>query len=230
MIVLLAEDDPVTREAVSELLENEGHQVLAAKDGREALSLWKTRRPELVLLDIMMPGASGYDVCRAIRGDDRRVPVMFLSAKSEEVDVVLGLELGADDFLRKPFGKHELLARVRAVLRRNSEPSGGGDFSFGPWRVSPKRLLAENNGRRVDLTLREVKLLALLEKRRGEVVTRDELLNECWGLEYFPESRTLDQHVLNLRKKIEMEPASPVLIETVRGSGYRFRFEPPAEL
>lgn len=222
MIVLFAEDDPVTREAVTELLQTEGHHVLAAKDGREAIEIWNRHRPSLVLLDIMMPGASGYEVCRVIRHDDRHTPVIFLSAKSEEVDVVLGLELGADDFLRKPFGKHELLARVRAVLRRHEEPLEKEVIPFGQWQVYPKRMTASHDGGEVELTLREVKLIALLAKRRGEVVSRDELLNECWGLEYFPESRTLDQHVLNLRKKIELDPANPALIETVRGAGYRF--------
>ena len=130
--------------------------------------------------------------------------------------------VGADDFVRKPFGKHELLARVRAVLRRNGEAKDDDDFSFGPWRVFPKRLMAERESQMIDLTPRELKLLALLAKHRGEVITRDELLNACWGLEYFPESRTLDQHVLNLRKKIEADPSRPVLIETVRGAGYRF--------
>jgi two-component system alkaline phosphatase synthesis response regulator PhoP len=221
MRVLLAEDDAITREAVTELLEAEGHRVTAAKDGLEAIDHWRKHRAELILLDIMMPGASGYEVCRAIRADDRRVPVLFLSAKSEEVDVVLGLELGADDFVRKPFGKHELLARVRAVLRRNGEAKDDEEFSIGPWRVFPKRLLAERGSETIDLTPRELKLLALLAKRRGEVITRDELLNACWGLEYFPESRTLDQHVLNLRKKIEADPSRPVIIETVRGAGYR---------
>lgn len=222
MTILLAEDDPVTREAVTELLEGEGHRVIAAKNGLEAIECWKARRPGLVLLDIMMPGASGYEVCRAIRRDDRRTPIVFLSAKSEEVDVVLGLELGADDFLRKPFGKHELLARVRAVLRRHEEPQTGEAISFGRWQVYPKRLIAIDDGSEVELTVREIKVISLLSKRCGEVVTRDELLNECWGLEYFPESRTLDQHVLNLRKKIEADPARPALIETVRGAGYRF--------
>lgn len=221
MRILLAEDDAITREAVSDLLEAEGHHVTTAKHGLEAIDQWRKHRADLVLLDIMMPGASGYEVCRAIRAEDRRVPVLFLSAKSEEVDVVLGLELGADDFVRKPFGKHELLARLRAVLRRNDEPSGHGDFTFGPWQVSPKRLLAECGEIRVDLTPREAKLLAFFSTRQGEVVSRDALLNACWGLEYFPESRTLDQHVLNLRKKIETDPSKPALIETVRGAGYR---------
>ncbi len=223
MTVLLAEDDAVTREAVTELLENEGHRVRAARDGREALDLWHAERPGLVLLDIMMPGASGYEVCRTIRREDLRVPVIFLSAKSEEVDVVLGLELGADDFLRKPFGKHELLARVRAVLRRHEAPEKDASLAFGPWTLHPKRLLAtHDDGREVELSAREVKMTALLAARPGEVIARDELLNVCWGMEYFPESRTLDQHVLNLRKKIEEDPSRPALIETVRGVGYRF--------
>jgi DNA-binding response OmpR family regulator len=221
-MILLAEDDPVTREAVIELLENDGHRVVAARNGLDAIDAWKAHRPGLVLLDIMMPGASGYEVCRAIRRDDRRTPIVFLSAKSEEVDVVLGLELGADDFLRKPFGKHELLARVRAVLRRHEEPQSGDVISLGPWQVYPKRLVAKRGDVEIELTVREIKVIALLSKRRGEVVTRDELLNECWGLEYFPESRTLDQHILNLRKKIEADPSRPELIETVRGAGYRF--------
>ena len=222
MTILLAEDDPVTRETVTELLENEGHHVIAAKNGLDAIDAWKAHRPGLVLLDIMMPGASGYEVCRAIRRDDRRTPIVFLSAKSEEVDVVLGLELGADDFLRKPFGKHELLARVRAVMRRHEEPQAGDVISFGPWQIHPKRLVAKRDDTEIELTVREIKVIALLASRPGEVVTRDELLNECWGLEYFPESRTLDQHVLNLRKKIEADPSRPALIETVRGAGYRF--------
>jgi two-component system alkaline phosphatase synthesis response regulator PhoP len=222
MTILLAEDDAVTREALAELLVGEGHQVVAAKDGREALAHWSAHRPGLVLLDIMMPHASGYEVCRAIRREDRHTPVLFLSAKSEEVDVVLGLELGADDFLRKPFGKHELLARVRALLRRQEMPVRSEIFHLGLWEVHPKRLLARRDDAEVELTVREVKMLTLLARRRGEVLTRDELLNECWGMEYYPESRTLDQHVLNLRKKIEADPSRPALIETVRGAGYRY--------
>jgi DNA-binding response OmpR family regulator len=222
MTILLAEDDPVTREAVTELLEGDGHQVIAEKNGVDAIASWKSHRPDLVLLDIMMPGASGYEVCRSIRRDDRQTPIMFLSAKSEEVDVVLGLELGADDFLRKPFGKHELLARVRAVLRRHEEPATKEVIPFGHWQIHPKRLTAKSDDTEIELTVRELKVILLLFNRRSEVVTRDELLNECWGLEYFPESRTLDQHILNLRKKIETDPSRPTLIETVRGAGYRF--------
>ncbi len=222
MTILLAEDDLVSREALTELLENEGHHVLAAQDGLCAISLWDSSPPNLVLLDIMMPGVSGYEVCRYIRKKDRQTPILFLSAKSEEVDVVLGLELGADDFLRKPFGKHELLARIRAISRRHDEPKSQDHFMFGPWQIFPKRLLAVHADRHVELSVREIKILTFLQDHQSEVVTRDQLLNQCWGLEYYPESRTLDQHILNLRKKIEANPAQPQLIETVRGLGYRY--------
>lgn len=226
MLILVAEDDEVTREAIRDLLTVEGHQVLEAADGTAAIAAWRTGRPELVLLDIMMPGASGYDVCRTIRREDTAVPLAFLSAKSEEVDIVLGLELGADDFIRKPFGKHELLARVRALVRRK-EPATAAvaqeSFSIGPWRVLPRHQRAERDGHpSVDLTAREVSILHLLSSHPGEVITRDELLNRCWGMEYFPESRTLDQHILNLRKKLEEDPSEPRWIATVRGTGYRY--------
>jgi two-component system alkaline phosphatase synthesis response regulator PhoP len=224
MLILVAEDDEVTREAIRDLLTAEGHQVLEAADGTAAIAAWRTARPELVLLDIMMPGASGYDVCRTIRREDSGVPLAFLSAKSEEVDIVLGLELGADDLIRKPFGKHELLARVRALVRRKAPPATEPEsFAIGPWRILPRHQRAERGGHLpVDLTAREVSILHLLAIHPGEVITRDELLNRCWGMEYFPESRTLDQHILNLRKKLEEDPSDPRWIATVRGTGYRY--------
>lgn len=225
MLILVAEDDDVTREAIRDLLIAEGHQVMEAADGTAAIRTWRASKPELVLLDIMMPGASGYDVCRTIRREDAHVPLAFLSAKSEEVDIVLGLELGADDFIRKPFGKHELLARVRALLRRKEPASSAKEtesFAFGPWRILPRHLRAERDGTAaVELTVREVSILHLLASHPGEVIPRDELLNRCWGMEYFPESRTLDQHILNLRKKMEEDPSDPRWIATVRGTGYR---------
>ena len=223
MKIFLAEDDPVTRVTVQELLQDEGYQVTSAADGSEAIRTWQTHRPDLVLLDIMMPGASGYDVCRKIREVNPSIPILFLSAKSEEVDIVLGLELGADDFIRKPFGKHELLARIRAIVRRKDPSPTGETLTIGRWQIHPKRLLAEAVDRNpIDLTDREVKIIRLMVSRAGEVITRDELLNECWGMEYFPESRTLDQHMLNLRKKLEDNPSSPKLILTIRGTGYRY--------
>jgi two-component system alkaline phosphatase synthesis response regulator PhoP len=216
MNILLAEDEPDTREMMTEILQQEGYQIFAASDGAEALKLWEKNAIDLLLLDIMMPVKSGYDVCREVRKDDLEVPVMFVSAKSEEIDVVLGLELGADDFLRKPFGKHELLARVRALLRRRFQSHRASSFSFGPWAIWATQLRASQGGIEIDLTPREIRLVEFFLKRSGEAVSRDELLNECWGIDYFPESRTLDQHISNLRKKLGSD-----LIETVRNVGYR---------
>lgn len=228
MKILVAEDDPLTREALVACLEGEGFAVSAAADGREALALWQRESPDLVCLDIMMPGLDGYEVCRRIRATRSRVPVVFLSAKNEEIDVVVGLELGADDFVRKPFGRHELLARLRNALRRSTGteigrgPRPRESFAMGPLTIYPKELRAEREGVIVELTPREVAILALLHERRGEAVHRDTLLNRCWGLDYFPESRTLDQHIAKLRKKLGDDPAAPQVLETVRGVGYRF--------
>lgn len=233
MKILVAEDDPLTREAVGACLAGEGYEVVEAADGLAALALWRESDPDLVCLDIMMPGADGYEVCRKIRATDATVPVLFLSAKDEEIDVVVGLELGADDFVRKPFGRHELVARVRNALRRGAAAESAArreraSFRMGTLTVFPKELLAERASaggeiERVELTPRETAILALLHERRGEAVSRDDLLDRCWGLDYYPESRTLDQHIAKLRRKVEDDPAAPRLIETVRGVGYRFR-------
>ena len=227
MKILVAEDDPVTREAIIACISAEGFRVIEAGNGREALEFWRSERPDLICLDIMMPEVDGYEVCRRIRAANDRLPILFLSAKNEEIDVVVGLELGADDFVRKPFGRHELLARVRTALRR-SEPVKSGErmresFTMGFLTIFPKELLAEKAGVEIELSPREAAILTLLHERRGEAVHRDTILDLCWGLEYYPESRTLDQHIAKLRKKIEDDPALPVIVETVRGVGYRFR-------
>ena len=230
MKILVAEDDPVTREALTACLKAEGFQVIEAANGREALECWRSERPDLICLDIMMPEVDGYEVCRKVRAANDRVPILFLSAKNEEIDVVVGLEMGADDFVRKPFGRHELLARVRTALRRSEPASSGGrnerkreSFTMGPLTIFPRELLAEKAGAEIELSPREAAILTLLHERRGEAVHRDTILDLCWGLEYYPESRTLDQHIAKLRKKIEEDPALPVIVETVRGVGYRFR-------
>lgn len=228
MKILVAEDDPLTREALVACLEGEGFAVSAAANGHEALERWQRESPDLVCLDIMMPGIDGYEVCRRIRATPSRVPVVFLSAKNEEVDVVVGLELGADDFVRKPFGRHELLARIRSALRRSvaaespNLPRRRESFEMGPLTIFPKELRAERAGETIELTPREVAILTLLHERRGEAVDRDTLLDRCWGMDYFPESRTLDQHIAKLRKKLGDDPAMPEVLETVRGVGYRF--------
>jgi len=228
MKILVADDDPLTLEAVCTCLTDDGFSAIPAKHGAEALELWKQHRPALLCLDIMMPRMDGYEVCRRIRSADASVPILFLSAKNEEIDVVVGLELGADDFIRKPFGKRELLARVRAALRRRVARKGQAApaFVLHDVTVFPDELRATRGPVSVDLTPRETAMLRLLHENAGCPVHRDTFLDRCWGLDYFPESRTLDQHIAQLRRKIEPDPAAPVIIETVRGVGYRFR---PAE-
>jgi DNA-binding response OmpR family regulator len=221
MTILLAEDNPITREALAAVMEDEGYRTLLAADGREALDLWNAHRPQLLCLDIMMPVMDGYEVCRRVRATDTQVPILFLSAKNEESDIVVGLGLGADDFIRKPFTAPEVVARVRAALRR-APASGDDSFAMGDLVVRPRALTAQRAGTLISLTPRETSMLALLHRHRGVPVSRDLFLDQCWGLDYFPDSRTLDQHILMLRKKVEADPLRPGIIETVRGVGYRF--------
>jgi DNA-binding response OmpR family regulator len=224
--LLLADDDPITLESLHACVVPEGYTPLLARDGKEALEVWEKHRPDFLCLDIMMPHVDGYEVCRRVRATDPHVPVLFLSAKSEEIDVVVGLQLGADDFIRKPFGKHELLARIRTVLRRSEmRKVTPRRFVLRDLVVYPRELRAERGEIIIDLSPREASILELLHEHRGEVVSRDLLLNRCWGLDYFPESRTLDQHIAKLRRRIERDASAPVIIETVRGAGYRCRAE-----
>ena len=229
MLILFAEDDPVTLDGLQQCAKREGFHVLKARDGHEAWSLWQKHRPDLCCLDVMMPGLDGYEVCRRIRAHDSHTPILFLSAKNEEVDVVVGLQLGADDFVRKPFGRHELLARIRAALRRVQTPAQQRHrFQMKDLVVWPRELRAERADRRIDLSPREVAILELLYERAGEAVTRNELLDRAWGVDYLPESRTVDQHIARLRKRIEWDPEHPQIIETVRNLGYRYQPAPPA--
>jgi DNA-binding response OmpR family regulator len=226
MKVLIAEDDPNTRRGLEEILEAEGYQTVAANNGSEALRLFRTESPDFVCLDIMMPGASGYDVCREIRRTDPAVPVIFISAKSEEIDKVVGLELGADDFIVKPFGVREVVARIRAVTRRRfaATPAASQPASFriGDLEVFPAELRARRGPQVIELSLRDVGMLALLRKNRGAVVGRDQFFRECWGRDHLPNSRTLDQHIAQLRKRIEADPRNPSIVQTVHGVGYRY--------
>jgi DNA-binding response OmpR family regulator len=224
MTILLADDDPITLDTLAACLAPEGFQTLLARDGAEAIELWKSHKPDLLCLDIMMPRVDGYEVCRRVRAEDGKVPVLFISAKNEEIDVVVGLQLGADDFVRKPFGKQELLARIHSALRRShGRPKESDGFRMLDLSVFPRELRAERDGISIDLTPREIAILAQLHERANEVVSRDEILDRCWGMDYFPESRTLDQHIAKLRKKIERDAPHPQIIETVRGVGYRHR-------
>ena len=229
--ILIAEDDPNIRLGLVATLESDGYGVTAAADGAQALRLYPQQKFDLVLLDIMMPRQSGYDVCRELRARGVRVPILFLTAKGEEIDKVVGLKLGADDYVTKPFGVHELLARIEALLRRaktvaqenapvaEALPS---EFRLGGATIDRRRFTATVGGRATALTARELKLAEVFAQHPGDVLTRDALLNAVWGVDYLGTTRTLDQHVAQLRKKIEAsaETASP--IATVHGVGYRY--------
>lgn len=240
--VLIAEDESAIREGLVDLLESEGFAVTAVADGESAVEAWKAGGIDLALLDIMMPKLSGYDVCREIRRRDDRVPVVFLSAREEEIDKVLGLELGADDYVVKPFGVRELVARVKAALRRadalgakdyscakghaSVEGGVGMPFSFGDCAVDPTRFTVEvtRDGRveRQELTSREVDLLCWFHANPERVHSRESLLERFWGVSYGGTTRTLDQHIAKLRQKVESDTANPRHILTVHGVGYRF--------
>jgi len=225
--ILIAEDEANIRTGLIATLESEGYAVTAAVDGAQALKLFPQEKFDLVILDVMMPKASGYDVCRELRARGVRVPVLFLTAKGEEIDKVVGLKLGADDYVTKPFGVHELLARVEALLRR-SRASGDEKaadlplvFRLGAADIDRRKFTASIAGRTSELTARELRLAEVFAAHPGEVLTRDALLNAVWGVDYFGTTRTLDQHVAQLRKKVEAAPESPVAIVTVHGVGYR---------
>ncbi len=228
MKVLIAEDEENILRGLADILEAEGYQTLLAADGREALELFRTERPDFVCLDIMMPKMNGYDVCREIRRSNKEVPVIFISAKSEEVDKVLGLELGADDYILKPFGVKEVVARIRAVTRRyllareKDETQQEQSFTMHDLTVLPNELRARRGSQTIELSLRDVRILRHLYRNKGKAVGRDALFNACWGRNYLPSSRTLDQHISKLRKRIEIDARNPVIVRTVHGFGYRF--------
>ncbi|MCP4595342.1 response regulator transcription factor [Neptuniibacter sp.] len=231
MRVLIAEDDINIRLGLVDLLEAEGYDCIEAADGEAALKLFSEQQPALVLLDIMMPKMDGYAVCRKIRQLNEQVPVVFITAKSEEIDQVLGLELGADDYIKKPFGTREVIARIRAVTRRclQSEKlttsSAEVCFQLDDLEVHPEQLRAKREEMVMELSLRDIKTLQLLFENKGKVVDRDMLFNHCWGRDYLPSSRTLDQHISKLRKLIEIDPKTPKIIKTVHGLGYRYDHE-----
>jgi DNA-binding response OmpR family regulator len=221
--ILIAEDDRRILAGLIDALGSEGYRVTPAPDGEQAVSLFQTESFDLVILDIMMPGKSGYDVCKAIRAVDQDLPIMILTAKGEEIDKVVGFELGADDYVTKPFGVRELLARISALLRRQS---GAPDrFFIGRACVDALQFKLRDGDLTFDLTARELKLLQVFYENPNKVLSRERLLDEVWGTTYYGTTRTLDQHIAQLRKKVEFDTSKPSVITTVHGVGYRYESE-----
>jgi len=224
--ILVVDDEANIRELVRFNLEKEGFTVIEAVDGVTAISTVRAEKPDLVVLDLMLPAIDGLEVCRVLKKDvaTSGIPVIMLTAKAEEIDKILGLEMGADDYLTKPFSPRELLARIKAVLRRvNREPGAEGELTIGNLRINFARYGATLSGERVELTHKEFELLKLFVTNTGKVLTRDYLLEKIWGYEYFGDTRTVDVHVRHLRSKLEKDPYLAEAIETVRGVGYRFK-------
>ena len=224
--ILVVDDEPTLRETLVDALQGEGFRVVAAADGREALTAFRAEQPDLVLLDLMLPELSGIEVCRIIRAESG-VPIVMLTAKDSELDKVVGLELGADDYVTKPFSLRELSARIRAIFRRAEQavavetPPAVVDLGRVQADLAGHRLLRD--GQAVPLKPKAFELLAFLLRHPGQVFTRDQLLEHVWGYDYGGETRTVDVHVHWLRSQVEEDPASPQFIHTVRGVGYVFR-------
>ena len=229
-VVLIVEDEESYVDALQVGLEREGYRVAVARDGVAALDEFERVRPDLVLLDLMLPRLSGIEVCRQIRARSR-VPIIMVTAKDAEIDTVVGLEVGADDYVTKPYRVRELVARIRAVLRRSGEGDEVVDTDVvvvGDVRVDRERHEVTVRGQVVELPLREFEVLDLLISNAGRVVTRDTLIDRVWGHDYVGDTKTLDVHIRRLRSRIEEHPSAPVRIVTIRGLGYRYEAPPPA--
>lgn len=221
--VLVVEDDPAILRGLADNLAFESHEVLTATDGEQAYRLIRDRKPDLIVLDLMLPRLSGYEVCRKIRGEGNMTPIVMLTARGEEADRVLGLDLGADDYVSKPFSIRELMARIRAILRRSQGARAMRDeLRVGDVVVDFRRYEARRNSELLEMTRKEFGVLRLLVSRAGEVLTRDDLLNEVWGYEATPTTRTVDNHIASLRAKVETSPAEPLHLLTVHGVGYKW--------
>jgi two-component system response regulator RegX3 len=221
--ILIVEDEETLAEAISFLLSKEGFEVEIAEDGPAAIAAFDKNGADLILLDLMLPGLSGTEVCRQIRAKSS-VPIIMLTAKDSEIDKVVGLEIGADDYVTKPYSSRELIARIRAVLRRGElgdATTVEGVLSVGPIRLDSDRHVISVNNEQVALPLKEFELLEFLMRNSGRVLTRMQLIDRVWGSDYVGDTKTLDVHIKRLRAKIEKDPANPEMIQTVRGMGYK---------
>jgi two-component system response regulator RegX3 len=221
--ILIVEDEPSLSEPLSFLLEREGYETTIAEDGHAAVAEFERNGSDLVLLDLMLPGLSGTEVCKEIRAHST-VPIIMLTAKDSEVDIVVGLELGADDYVTKPYSTRELLARIRAILRRRVEDDDSAEtiLEAGTVRMDIERHVVTVGGRDIPMPLKEFELLELLLRNSGRVLTRGQLIDRVWGADYFGDTKTLDVHIKRIRSKIETTPSEPTMLVTVRGLGYRF--------
>ncbi|MGH4122649.1 MAG: response regulator [Clostridium sp.] len=224
--ILVVDDEEHIQELIRFNLEKSGYKVICAGDGIEAIKLVKEQLPQLMLLDLMLPGMDGLDVCKEIRKDSAmaNMPIIMITAKGEEIDKIIGLELGADDYITKPFSVRELVARIKAILRRTNMQLVEKTFNIGNLAIDFGKHEVIKSESKIDLTLKEFELLEILIKNKGRVMTRDFLLDKIWGYEYLGETRTVDVHIRHLRQKIEEDDKNPAYIQTIRGIGYRFNF------
>ena len=226
MKVLIVEDNKHTRDGLKEILAKEGCSVISAANGLVGVELFNQESPEFICLDIMMPKINGLDAYKAIRKRNSDVPIIFISAKSKQGDKVVGLELGADNIITKPLGIKGIVARIRASTRPSLKSGGTKEtpnfFEFGDLHVFPDQLKGKRGNQIFELSLRDIRILQFLNSKCGKVISRDELFKECWGMDNFSDTRTLDQHISQLGKRIEIDPKHPMLIRTVHGYGYRY--------
>jgi DNA-binding response OmpR family regulator len=220
--VLVIEDDRAVQKALRRLFEAEGYAVDVASNGSEGLEKFRAAVPSALVLDLRLPGVPGQDVCREVKQAAPGVPIIILSAKSEVTDKVLLLELGADDYVTKPFSPRELLARVRAAVRRSGRGTVGETFGFGEVAVNFTKMELTRGGKLVALTAQEFKILKFMSENQERVVSREELLNEVWGYQNYPSTRTVDNHIMRLRQKLEKDPSNPLHFRTVHSAGYKF--------
>lgn len=222
--ILIIEDEPEMADGLKDNFEFDGHDVLIAEDGEIGKNMALDKDPDLIILDIMLPKKSGFDLCKELRSEGIKTPIIMLTARGQEIDKVLGLELGADDYITKPFSVRELLARVKAVLRRYSDKieSKGSVLQIGRLKIDLNRYHAEDEKGEVELTHKEFEIIKYFIQNKGKMISRDQLLDDVWGYEVYPTSRTVDNHILHLRKKIEYNPENPRHFLTVHGIGYKY--------